>query len=227
MLLKQLILLVLLAQTPHYRDTESWEGREARLEIIAEGIHNASLRATCQGPYAPPADRQADCARLWPSAMKDLAFMLATQSIHETHLSAEIHHNHCRLEIGECDSRFFYSPGSQKRVYVQRSFSPWQIKLFEDIPHEDWAEIQKGVPGTEYAAWHAARRLSSGYRACGSLEGAVSRYALGNGCKWKGSAERIETFRSLMSKSADELLRARDRQELRALGKTVEQVATR
>lgn len=225
MSIKAIITLTLLSQTPHYRDTETWSEREERLVETSEAVDDASLRATCQGPYAPkegtpgsPASASGEtCTRIWPDSQKSLAMLLVTQAILETHLSAEIHHNRCRLEIGECDSRWYYAPQTKTRVYVQRSFSPWQIKLFEDIPQEDWAEIREGVPGTQAAAWHAARRLSSGYRSCGSIDGAISRYAMGNGCKWAGAKERLELYQALMSKSTDELKRAQERQEQRVL----------
>lgn len=217
MSIKAIITLTLLSQTPHYRDTETWSEREERLVETSEAVDDASLRATCQGPYAPKEGTPDACTRIWPDSQKSLAMLLVTQAIHETHLSAEIHHNRCRLEIGECDSRWYYAPQTKTRVYVQRSFSPWQIKLFEDIPPEDWAEIREGVPGTKSAAWHAARRLSSGYRSCGSIDGAISRYAMGNGCKWAGAKERLELYQALMAKSTDELKRARERQEQRVL----------
>ena len=219
MLLKQLIFLVLLAQTPHYRDTETWEAREARLSLVAEAIDDASLRATCQGPYAPPKDDLASCKRLWPGSRKTLSYLLVTQALHETHLSAEIHHNRCRLEIGECDSRWYFDRKLQKRVYVQQSFSLWQLKQFRDIPNNDWDQIQLGQEGTQVAAWHAARRLASAYRACGSIEGAISRYALGNGCEWAGARERAQTYRELSAAVPYTLRKNRDAQREKLLEK--------
>lgn len=201
MSIKALILLALLSRTPHYRDTETWEERENRLSLVADAIDNASLKATCQGGHAPPKDDPAACPRLWPGSRKTLAFLLVTQAVHETHLSAEVHHNRCRLEIGECDSRWYYDPKKKRRVYVQQSFSLWQIKKFEDIPVADWDQIQLGVDGTYYAAWHAARRLASAYRACGTIQGAISRYGIGHGCVGGSAALRMETLHKMLATS--------------------------
>lgn len=210
MTIKALILLVLLSRTPHHRDTEGWNERKARLELVANAISDASLRATCQGPYTPREGEK--CRRLWPASAKAIAFLLATQAIHETHLSAEIHHNRCRLQLGECDARIQRKGG--KLVYTQQSFSLWQIKRY-GIPDLEWAAIQDGVPGTRHAAWFATRRLASAYRSCGTLTGAVSRYARGSGCKWEGAAERVETWQHLISLSPEQLRAGVARQKSR------------
>lgn len=198
MTIKALIFLVLLSRTPHHRDTETWAERAERLDLVADAISSAALRATCQGPHAP-AEGDEECPRLWPGSAKGLAFLLATQALHETHLSSEIHHNRCRLAIGECDARVVRDPQTGTLTYIQQSFSLWQIKRYSDIPDDHWALIERGVPGTHYAAWHAARRLASAYRSCGTLTGAISRYALGGGCEWGGAKERVRTWQRLLS----------------------------
>jgi hypothetical protein len=194
--IKALILLALLSRTPHHKDVETWQAREDRLTLTADAIAEASLRATCQLD-------DSECTRLWPASAKALALLLVTQAQHETHLSAEVHHNRCRLSRGECDSRRVLQEGEV--VFVQQSFGLWQLKNFSDIPPEDWDAITSGVPGTRQAAWHAARRLSSAYRACGTLTGAISRYAVGSGCSWEGASERVDTWVRLDSLSPEHL----------------------
>lgn len=157
---------------------------------IVKAVH----RATCEGSPT-------GCKRIWPGSQKELAMLLVAQAVHETHLSQLIHDNKCRLEIGECDSQKIWNSRLGRYVYVQQSYSLWQLKLFRDIPREDWVLIESGRPGTEAAAWHAARRLSSAYRACKTIRGAISRYARGRGCVWKGAEKRETTWKRLMLRS--------------------------
>lgn len=213
--------MLLLAQTPHHRDTETWQEREERLTLIQDTIVNAADAATCQGPFTNKEDTSPEdkCVRVWPGSKRSLAVLLVAQAVHETHLSAEVHHNRCLLDKGECDARWYYDRKQKRRVYVQQSFSPWQLKRFHDIPKEHWEEIEKGVPGTYYSAWHAARRLSSAFRACGSISGAISRYAVGNGCVWEHSSKRVQTFNSLSQKTEGELTKAIERHRTALLEK--------
>lgn len=145
--------------------------------------------------------------RVWPGSRKDLAFALVAQAIKESHLAQHVHANTCRLEKRECDSVRVYDASTRSVVYVQNSFSPWQLKKFDDIPAEEWEQIRSGIPGTKYAAWHAARRFSSAYRACEGYAGAFSRYATGSSCSWYGAKERVTFLESLKRKSEYELTR--------------------
>lgn len=201
--LKALILLTLLSLTPHHKDTESWKERVERMEIVAKSVWMASKLATCRGI------EDERCQRVWPGSQKALAMLLISQGKHESHFAQHIHENNCRVEIGECDAKH------TDEGIVPQSLSPWQIKLFNDIPKKHWVKIQEGIEGTQWAAWYAARRLSSAYRACGHIEGAISRYALGRSCEWETAKKRKSTWEKLMQAHPERLKRARDRIQTR------------
>lgn len=206
--LKTLILLTLLSKEPYSKDTETWQQREDRMEIVASAIIEATDNATCYGKEEEP------CEVLWPGSREELAFLLVATAHHESNFAQHIHEGACRTEQGECDaSRMQEFPGGPVKHYA-RSLSIWQIQKF-DIPPQDWDKIRAGVQGTSAAAWHAARRLSSGYRACKSLEGAISRYATGKSCEWKGAAGRVKTLRAMMTSSEDSLQATVEKQRAR------------
>lgn len=209
MIIKAFILLALLSRTPHHLDTETWSEREERMELVADSIMIAVDRATChEQPEGP-------CKSIWDDSAygrKSLAVLLVIQANHETNLSHRIHDNQCRLQFGECDARKDFNPKTQKYVLSQQSYSLWQVKKFRDIPLSHWRMIEKGREGTHYAAWHAARRLISGYWACGSsVQGAIARYAVGSGCEWEPSKDRFNSWKALMNASPDALRKVRER----------------
>lgn len=215
--MKELILLMLLAQTPHHLDDEVWEEREARMEVVAEAIHDASMRATCQGDYAPPEDDQSACIRRWPGSAKTLSLAMVTMAIFESHLAEHVHKNECRLENGECDARRRYDFREKKVVFIQQAFSPWQLQRFGDIPPAEWKQIEGGVSGTRVAAWHATRRFASAFRACGTMSGAFGRYGRGNGCApTKSTPKRVALVGKLQKVTRGELASAARVHEERA-----------
>lgn len=203
MTLSQLIFTLAMIQRPFYGDTESFPEREARMTIVAEAIVDASDRATCQGSY-----KKDDCQRVWPGARKDLAVLLLAKAVHETNLAQRIHDGECRVEKGECDSARMQLPdGTVRRV--PQSVSLWQMKKY-GITDEEWAAIQTR-DGTAVAAWHAARKLSSGMRQCGDVRGAISSYATGYGCTWSSAEPRLDTWRRMMNLSPEEATRRLER----------------
>ena len=211
MTLKALILLILLSRTPHHMDTETWDEREERMTIIANSVMFAADWATCTDQPA-----EEECKPIWGRSRKELAFLLVTQAIFESTLAQHVHENRCRLELTECDAARKWDKATEKYVYRQKAFSLWQLQRFRDIPMKHWKFISSGVGGTRAAAWYAARRLSSAYGACRTLEGAVSRYAKGHDCWWvfdgKDKAkERIDVMRKLMVTSVATLKKRRDR----------------
>lgn len=203
MALKALILLTLLSRTPHHKDTESWESRESRMELVAAGIEESVHQATCK--------ELAECTPIWGGTEKSLAMLLVTQAVSETHLSHRIHDNDCNLAIGECDSTRVWRRELNAYEFVQRSFSLWQIKPYSDIPEDHWALIEKGREGTQLAAWAATRRLASGLTACGDIQGAIARYTTGSACKWSKAPKRFALYKQLMSANPERLAAARDR----------------
>lgn len=206
--LKALILLTLLSRTPFHQDTESWIEREGRLVDVSHAIISAADLAVCygEGDTAIPDG----CKRIWPDSRKSLAILLVEQAISESDLSHRIQDNECRLEIGECDARRDWDYQEKRPRYTQRAFSLWQLQYFGDIPKAHWEAIQMGRPGTAHAAWHAARRLSSARRDCSDIQGAIARYATGNGCEWSGAEKRLRLYNSLMSANPESMKRTKE-----------------
>lgn len=175
------------------------------MEIVADSIEQAALLATCHKDAVALPDIYFDkekCVRIWPGTAKSLAYLLAAQGTHETNFAQHVHEGRCRAEAGECDARRRWDRKKKAYVYTVQSVSPWQLKLFRDIPVSHWDQMS-AVEGTHYAAWYAARRLSSAYRACGSIKGSISRYARGNGCWWEGAKERVETYTKISNEHPD------------------------
>jgi hypothetical protein len=222
MVLKALILLALLSRTPYYRDVETWGERESRMTLVGDAVSHAATKATCTGEFG----EDAACKPIWGGTPKSLAMLLITQGVAETNLSHLIHDNQCRLSVGECDSTRFWSPQKKEYIYRQRSFSLWQIKLYQDISPEDWTLIQEGRPGTQAAAWAAARRLSGAYSDCGSIPGAISRYATGYSCQWKEAETRYAAYKNLMEASPESLETKRDQHREKLLEKELLQIAS-
>lgn len=207
-MLKELLITLFLSHTPHYTDQETWSEREARAEVMADAIDNAAARATCTGEYADKKDtpKEQRCVRIWPAPKKDLAILMLTMAKFESTFSERIHKNECNLHKGECDAGRAWDGKSGKYSYYQKAWTPWQLHRFLDIPQEDWDQIASGIPGTRMAAWYATKRFSAAFRACGTYEGAYSRYGRGNGCRpIKTAPDRVATFVKLQKLSQWEL----------------------
>ena len=177
----RVLTLVLLTLPPWWQDRKE-ENREDRIEIIAQATEHATDRATCRG-------QSETCRPLWPPEQRDdLILLLATLAWHETRLARHVHENRCRR--WECD------PYHSRGQLLHSSRGPWQVKR-ATLP-ERWEEIRGAdLESTKLGAWAAARTLSLARRKCRTLPGAVSMYATGRECSWKGTAERMTTFRKL------------------------------
>lgn len=208
MALKALILLTLLSRTPYHRDTETWEEREERLELVADAIHDSATRATCTETH-----KKEGCKVIWPYSSRSISMLLVEQAVSETNLSHLIHDNQCRLEIGECDAAKVWSKKKGRYNYFQQSFSLWQLKRFRDVSMAAWKKIESGRPGTHQAAWLATRRLAGGLSGCGSIEGAIARYATGKACKWEDAPKRYALYQSLMNTNRDAMEKSVKRHE--------------
>jgi hypothetical protein len=217
MALKALILLTLLSRTPYHRDVETWDEREARMELVADAIHDSATRATCTESH-----KKEGCKPIWGGSAKSMSMLLVTQAVSETNLSHYIHDNQCRLEIGECDAARIWNKRKKKYVYFQMSFTLWQLKRFRDVSTAAWDKIQKGRKGTHSAAWLATRRLAGAYTGCGSIEGAIARYATGKACKWEDAPKRYAFYLRLMGTSTDVLRKSAKRHEKSVRNRTKE-----
>lgn len=144
----------LMRMTPHNTDTESREGRVARMHIVAPAIHDATLRASCSGSFAVP-----DCKPIF-SDRRTLAGLLLGKGHFESDFAEYVHEGHC-LDgpVGaRCDA---------DKNGVPRAHGPWQQWKISVFPQEDWEKLEGSTPeATELAAWHAAVLLAGSRSAC-------------------------------------------------------------
>lgn len=178
----QVLLAILLSLPRFHADTETAVEREERLTTIARSIHEASERATCAGAYDAP-----ECERLWPGSTKELETLLVTQGFMESRFAQRVHEGRCQVRIGECDGG--------------RARSVWQLQASGLVPREAWVNLE----GTSYertraAAWYAIQVLYRARNACGSIEGAISRYATGRSCRWTPAKKRVDFYRRLLAR---------------------------
>lgn len=137
------------------------------------------------GDREPPWDR---VVRLWvvAGAIDDAAAetdyegpgselrgaLLAT-GYYESRYSRRIQEGRCRRT--ECDKG--------------RAVGPWQAwPLWFDV--DPSRGVGTDAESTFVAARAAAQALAEGRRRCGTLRGALSHYATGNTCEWKGAPKR-------------------------------------
>lgn len=188
--LRETILALMLGLPAHHLDREEPEARRARLQIVANAIADASQRATCSDDFASDG-----CRRVWPKAPLDLSVLLVTQAYSESRFARNVHEGKCRSY--ECDPIRNASTG----VLQHRARTLWQIHRIGPIETE-W-DIMLGVDAasTAAAAWAATKILSRGYRACGSVSGAMARYAGIDSCTWSEAAKRGRLFEGLRRKA--------------------------
>lgn len=203
--MKEVLLAALLSLQPWVGDAESAEDRATRLEVVAEAIEAAVLRATCQvsatgtpisglgagegaavpGSAAAVLEGAAEaepCRRLWAGDPELLGFLLVSQARFETHLALHVHQGRCRK--AECDGG--------------RATGLWQLHAGPHLSREIWRTLAgTDLGSTSRSAWYAAVALSRGYNQCRSTEGAVGLFATGRSCHWTGAAPRARLAESL------------------------------
>lgn len=160
------------------------------MKVIGEAVADAAEQATCDGAY-----RGEHCVRMWPGAAIDLGVLLVTQAYEESRLAKNVHEGRCRPF--ECDPVRNAYTGEVKH----RARSLWQIHRIGPVEQE-WHQME----GAEYAstrasAWAASKILARGYRACGTIEGAISKYAGVGRCRWQRAATRAKLFLQLKARA--------------------------
>jgi hypothetical protein len=236
-MLKELVLAILMSNRPFYGDTESWDERQARMEIAADAVVEATDYVNCHEQPAP-------CKHRWGKTRKEIAMLLLTQLLFESAGSKRVYDNKCLLEKGECDAYRTILLGEDALekaelqyknwvlirllpdnkdstkirgayVAVQRAYSFWQLHKANDISEEDWSVIAEGGPeATRVAARVAALRLSSAYAGCGTIEGAIGRYARGSLC-YAGEPQqrRAQLMYKMMGEPLSEVQRRVERRK--------------
>jgi len=181
---------VLLGLPAHHLDREDPGARQARLQVIADAVAEASQRATCSDVY-----RTADCRPLWPLPALDLGVLLISQAYSESRMAKNVHDGNCRSY--ECDP----IRNVQTGLVLHRARSLWQIHRILPVESEWYAMQGSDLPSTTMAAWAAAKLLSRGYRGCGSVSGAIARYAGLGGCQWSETEPRMRLFSALRKRA--------------------------
>ena len=163
------ILAVLLALPGHSTDTETSAQRLARLTTIAQAIDTATLRAACEGQPEPCRAIQSDRVLM--------AALLLAKGKAESGFAQYVHEGRCSDgPVGaRCDS---------DKQGVPRAHGLWQAWRVAIYPPEDWDAINESTDAaTTLAAWHAARSLSGGFKAClqqypgDPIASAIAQYA--------------------------------------------------
>lgn len=195
--------MILLSLQPSYSDNETWTERTARMEVIAEAIEDASTAATCTGKYEIP-----NCKKTWPKDKKSLALLLVTKGYWESKFAKNVHEGKCRKY--ECDS---YTVNGN---VLHRARSPWQIQRTGMVTKEEYSAMNSAsLDSTKMSANVAVRYLANGMNLCKTISGAIAIYGGSKTCNWKGAAPREAFYKSLISKSEDQLLAAADAQKVK------------
>lgn len=193
-----IILTMLLSLVPAYNDKETWEEREARMEIVAQSIDDAVSNQTCTGKYENPL-----CIKKWPHSKKMLAVLLITKGNFESHFAKNIHSGKCKNF--QCDVI------RKNGAIYHKARSPWQIQETGFLKPGEW-EMMNGdsLAETTVSANVAARILTSGILTCNTVKGAFGHYA-GAGCDWdtQSAKDRTKAFYRLMSRSQESLIKSR------------------
>ena len=182
MILKAAILAILLelpvANSDH---NELWEKRAQRLESVALAVTHAAFRATCGDLWA-----NGHCA---PIALDPIPVAASDMAIieYESHLARRIQVGDCAKK--DCDPKWVRLNGKRVLVHLARGLP----QLHRQDGWSDW--YWNRMIGTEQvdvdaSIWEATFLFSRDLEKCGTLEGAMARYAKGTTCKWSGAAER-------------------------------------
>jgi hypothetical protein len=194
-LLKALLFIALSLQ-PWYKDakTEDPNDRAARYAVISHGVNHAVDQATCTGTY----NQNPYCTPIWKGRREELAFLLLTQAYFESRFARNVHEGNC--EPHQCDA---YKDRHGKIRH--RSTSIWQIQSTGKkgmVPLSVWTTLAgTDQASTNRAAFTAAKVLSSGYRSCRTIPGAISRYAGVARCDWPGAKYRAAFYERLLRKA--------------------------
>lgn len=156
----------------------------ARAETIGQAIADATAHAICHGGW-----RDLGCDRVWRQSGRELAALLVTQAYFESGFVRRVHAGRC-LDY-ECDPLRLPTG----RV-VHQARGLWQIHASGPVTTEQW----RGLAGLDYtrtnaAAYTAAGLLGAWEAKCRSIEGAISGFATGQRCAWRGTKRRMIVYR--------------------------------
>jgi len=163
-MLRDAILLTLLALDPWHADMETPAAREARMEQNADAITVVVQEYTCTGP-----EKNEECTPKWLGSPVTLAGALILLGDEESRWALHIQQGRCgkhpKSREGECDGGL--------------AVSPFQLHRNRHMTDDNWARMQS-VEGASVATWFAARYLISAYDRCRQWDGAYAGYGTGN-----------------------------------------------
>lgn len=178
-------------------DPETKEAREARYEVIAQGIDFAVRTATCS--TLEPVE---GCTPWWPADQgEQLASMLVSLGWWESKFMLRIHENKCRTN--ECDSF-----KSWDGTIGHRAKSVWQVQRNPRVVSKKEWEGMGGASQdqTNTAALVAARVLAASRSRCAKgmtlrwEHPSVAAYATGFACSWSGADKRVTTYKRTLAR---------------------------
>jgi hypothetical protein len=121
---------------------------------------------------------------------KELALLLVTTAFFESGLALHVHEGRCNVRAGECDH------GRAKGL--------WQLHQSPMVPREDWRQLEgTDLESTRVGALYAARILAHYWGKCKTRAGALSGYATGKTCRWKGAPKRVAYADRLRARVAE------------------------
>jgi hypothetical protein len=186
---------VLISLTPYYTDEqhETDAEREARMKTIARAIADVSSRATCHHQYNEKA-----CPGIWDGEPEQIAALLITQGYFESRFSYHVQAGKCLDH--ECDP---FTKHDGTIIHLARS--SWQLHNTK-YTRKWWNKMEGiGFKPTWYSAASAAKLLSDSRKSCGTIRGAISKYATGRSCGWKHASKRINLYHNILAKIEQEL----------------------
>jgi hypothetical protein len=183
--MQQLVLAMLMSLPPAYADRQE-EGRQERMETIADAITQATEVATCSGRL----EGSEKCNVMFEGEPRQLATLLVTKGWWESRYAKNVHEGNCARY--ECDATIVNG------VVVHKARSPWQFQK-TSFSYDLWGKsVGTDLRATRNAALIAARVLSSGMNKCQHAQGALAYYA-NSRCRWSKAGNRYRTFRKLMT----------------------------
>ena len=188
--LAAIILSILMSIPSYYKDVETKEERENRMEVVATSISNVSRLATCTGPW----EGNEGCKPMFKGTPRELATALVTIAYHESTFAKHIHEGNCRPK--ECDAISYYDHRQKKRVTYFRARSMWQMHRSSKIRNEWDSMVGTTQAATDSAALAATKIWSGCFSSSSNVLNAFKCY--GGGTKdrtiWPGGKLRVDFY---------------------------------
>lgn len=149
---------------------------ESDSPLLREALRAAPSRHDQETPEQREQRRRSIVSAI-ESATEDprMRALLLSVSIEETHLAPFVDDDGEKCKRGPyCDAG--------------RAWSVWQLH----------GQDRRGT--REYAARRASELLRAGWSSCGTLEGAIARYATGHSCTWQDAPKRAKLARELAAR---------------------------